>query len=72
MALSSFLVNYGFSNSKADTSLFVYVKDKLILYMLVYVDDIILTGNNKEFIKLFISDLSERFAFKILACFKIF
>ncbi|XP_071727199.1 secreted RxLR effector protein 161-like [Rutidosis leptorrhynchoides] len=42
--LSSFLVSLGFTCSRADTSLFVFKKDSNILYLLVYVDDIILTG----------------------------
>lgn len=37
-----------------------------ILYLLIYVDDIILTGNNTEFISLFISRLHKQFAIKDL------
>lgn len=44
--LSSFLLQLGFTCSRADTSLFVFKRDSSNLYLLVYVDDIILTGNN--------------------------
>lgn len=44
--LNSFLLSIGFSCSRADPSLFIFEKDFIILYLLVYVDDIILTINN--------------------------
>lgn len=46
-ALRVILIDYGFSNAKFDTTLFVYKKDNIIAYFLVYVDDILLIGNNK-------------------------
>ncbi|OMO82468.1 Integrase, catalytic core [Corchorus capsularis] len=66
LALSNFLKSYGFTNSVADTSLFIFHNDDCLLYMLVYVDDIVLTGNNSEFLQHFIQDLSTRFALKDL------
>lgn len=48
--LGAFLLDFGFSCSRADTSLFVFNKDTILLYLLVYVDDIILTGNNSRHI----------------------
>lgn len=65
-AFSSFLVEYGFYNSKANTSFFIYMKDGKTAYMVIYVDDIILTGNNEEFFMSFILDFSNRFALKDL------
>lgn len=59
--LSSFLLSIGFTCSRADTSLFVFKKDANILYLLVYVDDIILTGNNANLIRFFISRLNKEF-----------
>ncbi|GJV07078.1 retrovirus-related pol polyprotein from transposon RE1 [Tanacetum coccineum] len=47
--------------TRADTSLFVFKKDSNVLYLLVYVDDIILTGNNANLIRLFISRLNKEF-----------
>ncbi|KAK1692531.1 hypothetical protein QYE76_009228 [Lolium multiflorum] len=42
--LSSKLQSLGFVPSKADTSLFVFIRRQVIIYMLIYVDDIIITG----------------------------
>ncbi|XP_071705402.1 uncharacterized mitochondrial protein AtMg00810-like [Rutidosis leptorrhynchoides] len=44
-----------------DTSLFVFKKDSFLIYLLVYVDDIILTGNNVALIRFFISRLRKEF-----------
>jgi hypothetical protein len=45
--LSNFLLSIGFYASKVDTSLFILiVNHDIICYMFVYVDDILLTGNN--------------------------
>ncbi|GKB69844.1 uncharacterized mitochondrial protein-like protein [Tanacetum coccineum] len=52
---------------QADTSLFVFQREKCLLYLLVYVDDIILTGNNNVLISRFISRLNKEFAIKDLA-----
>ena len=60
--LSAFLISIGFSCSRADTSLFVFKKDACILYLLVYVDDIILTGNNVATIRNFITKLNKEFS----------
>ena len=43
--LKQFLIQLGFTNSKADTSLFVLHQHTYTLYILVYVDDIIITGS---------------------------
>ncbi|XP_021986078.1 uncharacterized mitochondrial protein AtMg00810-like [Helianthus annuus] len=64
--LSTFLISYGFSCSRADTSLFVFRKESHIMYLLVYVDDLILTGNNDTAITTFISRLHHEFAIKDL------
>nr|GEV39619.1 putative zinc finger, CCHC-type [Tanacetum cinerariifolium] len=60
--LSSFLVGLGFSCSRAYTSLFIFKKDSSILYLLVYVDDIILTGNQPSLIRHFITRLNTEFS----------
>lgn len=46
--LHDFLLNFGFVVSKLDASLFMYNRDGVTLLLLVYVDDIILTGNTKS------------------------
>lgn len=64
LELSAFLISFGFRKSVADSSLFVYCAHGVTLYFLVYVDDIILTGNNDAFIGAFIQHLADRFSLK--------
>lgn len=64
--LHYFLINIGITNSRANTSLFVFRRGSLILYLLVNVDDIILTSNSQEIIQQFISRLHREFAIKDL------
>ncbi|OMO84630.1 Reverse transcriptase, RNA-dependent DNA polymerase [Corchorus capsularis] len=71
-ALSTFLLAYGFKNSTADASLFIYHSDEIITYMLVYVDDIIVTGNDSHFLHKFIHALSDKFSLKDLGTLNYF
>ena len=64
--LRTFLLTYGFRNSHSDTSLFIYTSSHHILYLLVYVDDIVVTGNNNDFLAVFVSRLAARFSLKDL------
>ncbi|KAJ9553681.1 hypothetical protein OSB04_017726 [Centaurea solstitialis] len=59
--LTTSLHGLGFHGSKTDPSLFIYSKGGTLLYMLVYVDDIILTGNNLEAINQVVHRLSHTF-----------
>ncbi|XP_021990999.1 uncharacterized mitochondrial protein AtMg00810-like [Helianthus annuus] len=70
--LSSFLVTYGFTCSRADTSLFVFRKDDCLMYLLVYVDDLILTGNKPIMLTNFITRLHNEFAIKDLGSLNYF
>jgi hypothetical protein len=45
------LVSVGFAEAKSDTSLFIYRRGTDIAYLLLYVDDIILTGSNPELLQ---------------------
>lgn len=65
-ALRMFLIKYGFLNAKSDTSLFIYKNDSIVAYFLVYVDDILLTGNNAQFLLNFQQALSAKFSLKNL------
>lgn len=65
-ALKQALLDLGFTNSTSDTSLIIYRHDSIILYMLVYVDDLVLTSNNAAFLSHIISKLSNRFSIKDL------
>lgn len=60
--LSSALLSLGFRGSRTDPSLFIYCVNGTLLYMLVYVDDIILTGNNSSAIDHVVRSLSKSFA----------
>ncbi|KAJ0726566.1 putative RNA-directed DNA polymerase [Helianthus annuus] len=64
--LSSVLRSLGFRGSKTDPSLFIYSSGKTLLYMLVYVDDIILTGNDSAAIDTIVRRLSHTFALQDL------
>jgi hypothetical protein len=46
--LSVKLLQLGFSISKTYTSLFIYHKDGVIIYLLVYVDDIIVSSSTVD------------------------
>ncbi|CAH9074032.1 unnamed protein product [Cuscuta epithymum] len=63
---SSFLLSRGFICSKSDNSLFIYRHGSSVFYLLLYVDDIIITGNSPSFIYSFISCLGRYFAMKDL------
>jgi hypothetical protein len=46
--LASYLVSLGFMEAKSDTSLFVYCRGVDTAYLLLYVDDIVLTASSPE------------------------
>jgi len=58
------LIQLGFHNSKSDSSLFIYHCGSVICYMLVYVDDLVLTGNDSNFVQSLIKQLSDQFSLK--------
>lgn len=64
--LSSKLCALGFIPSKADTSLFLFNKSCIIMYVLVYVDDIIVTSSSGYAISALLRDLNNFFAIKDL------
>jgi hypothetical protein len=64
--LSSKLQALGFMASKADTSLFIYNMSGITIYVLVYVDDIIVTSSSNKAITALLHDLNSSFALKDL------
>ncbi|GJV78915.1 retrovirus-related pol polyprotein from transposon TNT 1-94 [Tanacetum coccineum] len=70
--LSKALFDLGFKGSKTDPSLFIYSRGDTLLYILVYVDDIIVTGNNKGTIDNIICHLGSTFALKDLGSLNYF
>uniref|UniRef100_A0A2N9HKD0 Uncharacterized protein n=1 Tax=Fagus sylvatica TaxID=28930 RepID=A0A2N9HKD0_FAGSY len=69
---SSFLLQLGFYCSRADTSLFVFHKHSDMIYLLLYVDDIILTGNNPSLLEKFTCRLNSEFTTKDLGSLSYF
>ncbi|PKU73727.1 putative mitochondrial protein [Dendrobium catenatum] len=63
---SNYLLNYGFTHSTADSSLLIYHKNSVSIYILIYVDDILLTGNHDPTITSLLSALHNRFYMKNL------
>ncbi|XP_044482155.1 uncharacterized mitochondrial protein AtMg00810 [Mangifera indica] len=58
------LIIKGFKNSSADSSLFVFKQGTSVVYVLIYVDDILLTRLDSNFIRRLITDLNDKFALK--------
>lgn len=63
---STQLLYLGFHASLADSSLFILRQGKLMVYLLVYVDEIVLTGNNTIFLNALVKQLSQAFELKDL------
>jgi hypothetical protein len=55
--LSSTLVQLGFHPSKVDTSLFIYGKGKVQIFLLLYVDDSIVASSSTEAVEALLNDL---------------
>lgn len=64
MELKTFLSQSGLTNSYADASLLVYSQGNLLVYVLIYVDDILVTCNNDEAVSRVITALGQRFSLK--------
>lgn len=65
ITLKQYLVtNLGFTASKADTSLFVRVSSDHIVLLMVYVDDIVITGSSTGEIDRVVHQLHTKFALK--------
>ena len=59
---STFIQTIGFAPSVSDSSLFVYHKNSNVAYLLLYVDDIVLTASSQTFLTHIISLLSSEFS----------
>ena len=49
--IDSFLTNMGFSKSKVDPNLYLKVVEDEPVILLLYVDDLFLTGNEKQIVE---------------------
>ena len=64
--LSTKLVDLGFKPSRADTSLFIFNRGGITMYVLVYVDDIIVASSTDQATSALLKDLQKDFALKDL------
>jgi histone deacetylase 1/2 len=64
--LSSKLQSLGFRASKADTSLFFYNKGGVTIFMLIYVDDIVVASSSEKAVDALLHDLGLDFTLKDL------
>jgi hypothetical protein len=64
--LSARLCELGFAPSKFDTSLFIYNRPGILMYMLIYIDDIIVASSSAEAMTTLLKDLKDSFALKDL------
>ncbi|KAK1418159.1 hypothetical protein QVD17_27298 [Tagetes erecta] len=63
---------YGFQQSNSDHTLFLKRRGKLITCLIIYVDDMIITGNDEEEMKKLKASLSKEFEMKDLGRLKYF
>ena len=63
---ASFLLSLGFSEAKSDTSLFILHRGTETVYLLLYVDDIVLTASSEQLLHRLIAALKNEFAMKDL------
>ena len=62
----------GFTCSHANSSLFVFSRGADLIYLLLYVDDIVVTSNNSSLLASFIGKLTREFATKDLGSLNYF
>jgi histone deacetylase 1/2 len=70
--LSDRLLQLGFVSSKADTSLFIYAHHGVQIFMLVYVDDIVIAGSSVTVVDRVVQTLSGTFPIKDLGPLEYF
>jgi histone deacetylase 1/2 len=59
---ANFITSVGFVSSKSDTSLFIFHSPTDVAYLLLYVDDIVLTASSDAFLHKIIAALSTEFS----------
>ena len=61
---SAFLLNFGFVFSVKDPSIFIYHHGSITIFLLLYVDDMVLTGNDSSVMKKLLQSLNSKFRMK--------
>lgn len=69
---NGFLIEFGFTCSRSDPSLFTYHKQNKTLVLLLYVDDILLTGSDDDLLSKLLTALNRLFAMKNMGKPKLF
>ncbi|KAI3496112.1 hypothetical protein L1887_38462 [Cichorium endivia] len=69
---AKFLTGIGFTNSKSDSSLFIFKQGDQLAYLLLYVDDIVLTASSTGLLQQIISSLRSEFAMTDLGSLNYF
>jgi hypothetical protein len=64
--LSAKLISLDFHASKTDVSLFFYNKGDINIFVLIYVDDILVTSSSEKSTTTLLKDLQDKFALKDL------
>lgn len=72
IALSSALLSFGFVQTNGDSSLFVFARGDDLILLLIYVDDMIMTGNNAILMSQVTEFLSTHFKIKDLGPLSFF
>ena len=70
--LSTYMLKCGFQGSKSDTLVFFSNKGSSIIILLIYVDDIIITGSHSVLVNSLINQLHNQFALKDLGSLSYF
>ena len=70
--LYTFLLSLDFITSHANLSFLVYVRGNALLYFLVYVDDLIITGSDPSLVNTIIRQLDSKFSTKDLGVLSFF
>ncbi|PKU79621.1 Retrovirus-related Pol polyprotein from transposon TNT 1-94 [Dendrobium catenatum] len=70
--LTEFLQRLDFAFSKADPSLLTFHQNDIHIFVLIYVDDILITGNKPDHIQLILRQLQSEFSLKQLGEISLF
>jgi hypothetical protein len=70
--LNSFFLHLDFVESHGDSLLFIFNKDGYCCYLLVYIDNVIIMGNNNSFVASIISKLAAGFSLRDLGALSYF
>ena len=62
------LIGFGFQSAKIDQSLFIWITSQHSTFVLVHVDDILISRSNAKVVQELITSLNHKFALKLSWC----